>query len=165
MAARRDHGPLGGLNRRKLIRELALREPGVTNTQIAKRYNVTGAAIGQFAQRHADEIAAVAADADDEFAGMLIARKAFRLGVLEELVEKALTPQPKVTPQGRVVYRYNDETGSDEEVMEVNLGEARQALKQAAEELGQLANRITLSGQIDTTTTYKIANVTDEDLT
>lgn len=161
---RADDGPLGGLNRRKLVRELAMREPGITNGSIGRRYNVTGQAIGQFAQRHADEIAAVAADADNEFAGILIAQKAFRLGAYQEIHEIAMTPQPKVTPAGNVVHRYNEETGQDETVMEVQLGEARQALKQAAEELGQLANRVTLTGTMDTTTTYKIVDVVDEDI-
>ena len=162
---RADSGKLGGLIRRKLVRELALRPPDVTLSSIAKRYEVSGAAITVFAKRHADEIAAVAAAADDEFAGILIAQKAYRLGALQEIHEVAMTPQPKVTPAGNVVHRWNAETGQDEEVSEVQLGEARQALKQAAEELGQLANRVTLTGQLDTTTTYKIAGVGPDELT
>ncbi len=162
---RKDSGKLGGLVRRKLVRELALKPPDVTYTQIAKKYGVALPSLTEFRHRHADEIAAVAADADDEFAGMLIAQKAFRLRALEELFEKAMTPQPKVSANGKVTYVYNEETGEDEIITEVQIGEARQALKQAAEELGQLANRMTLSGNIDTTTTYRILNVTDDDLT
>lgn len=157
---RADDGPLGGLNRRKLIRELAFKEPGITNASIGQRYGVTGQAIGQFAKRHADEIAAVAKDADDEFAGMLIAQKAFRLGLLQEIAEKAGEAVPKVTPSGKVAY---DDDGN--QIMEIDYRAQMAALKQAAEELGQLANRITMTGDLNTTTTYRIVNVTDDDLT
>jgi hypothetical protein len=162
---RKDSGKLGGLVRRKLVREIAFKPPEETWGAIAKRYGVALPSLTEFRQRHADEIAAVAADADNEFAGILIAQKAFRLGAYQEIHEIAMTPQPKVTPAGNVVHRWNPETGQDEEVTEVQLGEARQALKQAAEELGQLPNRVTLSGTLDTTTVYKIMNVNDSDLT
>jgi hypothetical protein len=162
---RADDGPLGGLRRRKLIRELALREPGTKLGDIAKRYDVSASAITHFRNRHADEIAAVAADADNEYAGMLIASKAYRLALLEQIVEQAGIPVPKVTPAGKIVHRLNAETGEEEEVMEIDVRAQMQAVKQAAEELGQLPNRVTLSGQIDTTTVYKIVNVSDDDLT
>lgn len=162
---RTDRGKLGGLVRRKLVRELALKAPGVTLASIAARYGVSGASITEFKQRHAEEIAAVAADADNEYAGMLIASKAYRLALLEQIVEQAGIPVPKVTPAGKIVHRWNAETGEDEEVMEIDVRAQMQAVKQAAEELGQLPNRVTLSGQIDTTTVYKIVNVSDEDLT
>lgn len=162
---RKDGGKLGGLVRRKLVREIALKPPDVTYSQLAKKYGVSGASITEFRQRHAEEIAAVAAAADDEFAGILIANKAYRLAALQEMHEIALTPQPKVATNGKIVTRWNPETGEDEEVMEVDVRAAALVSKQAAEELGQLANRVTLSGQIDTTTTYKIVNVSDDDLT
>lgn len=162
---RADDGKLGGLNRRKLVRELALREPGTKLGDIAKKYGVSPSAITHFAKRHAEEIAAVAAAADDEFAGILIANKAYRLAALQEMHEIALTPQPKVGNNGKIVTRWNPETGQDEEVMEVDVRAAALVSKQAAEELGHLANRVTLSGQIDTTTTYKIVGVDPSDLT
>lgn len=157
--------PLGGLNRRKLIRECALKDPSMTWDSIAKRYGVSGAAITQFRKRNAEEIAAVAKAADDEFAGILIAQKEFRLRAYQEIYETAMTPQPKVAANGNVAMRIDPETKQVVQVMEVQLGEARQALKQAAEELGQLANRITMTGDLNTTTTYRIVNVTDDDLT
>ncbi|HWT45245.1 MAG TPA: hypothetical protein VN085_04730 [Vicinamibacterales bacterium] len=162
---RKDSGKLGGLVRRKLVREIALKPPDVTYSQLAKKYGVSGASITEFRQRHAEEIAAVAAAADDEFAGILIANKAYRLAALQEMHEIALTPQPKVGNNGKIVTRWNPETGEDEEVMEVDVRAAALVSKQAAEELGHLANRVTLSGQLDTTTTYKIVNVSDDDLT
>lgn len=162
---RPDEGKLGGLVRRKLVRECALKLPGVTWGSIAKRYDVSLNALKSFRDRHAEEIAAVAAAADDEFAGILIAQKAYRLAALQEMHEIALTPQPKVATNGKIVTRWNPETSEDEEVMEVDVRAAALVSKQAAEELGQLANRVTLSGQLDTTTTYKIVNVSDDDLT
>lgn len=162
---RADDGKLGGLNRRKLVRELALREPGTRLGDIAKKYGVSPSAITHFAKRHAEEIAAVAAAADDEFAGILIANKAYRLAAYQEMHEIAMTPQPKVSANGKVAYVFNIETGQDEMVMEVDVRAAALVSKQAAEELGHLTNRVTLSGQLDTTTTYKIVNVSDDDLT
>lgn len=159
----RDDGPLGGLVRRKLIRELALGNQ--RQSTLAKKYEVSEQAISKFKQRHAEEIAAVAAAADDKFAGILIADKAYRLAALQEMHEIALTPQPKVATNGKIVTRWNPETGEDEEVMEVDVRAAALVSKQAAEELGQLANRVTLSGQLDTTTTYKIVGVDPSDLT
>lgn len=161
--SRHDNGPLGGLRRRKLIREIALGDE--TQSQLARRYGVTAQSMSDFKKRNADEIAAVAADADNEYAGMLIASKAYRLALLEQIVEQAGIPVPKVTPAGKIVHRWNAETGEDEEVMEIDVRAQMQAVKQAAEELGQLPSRVTLSGQIDTTTVYKIVNVSDEDLT
>lgn len=162
---RADDGKLGGLIRRKLIRELALREPGTKLGDIAKKYDVSASAITHFAKRHAEEIATVAANADDEFAGILIAQKAYRLAAYQEMHEIAMTPQPKVSANGKVAYVFNIETGQDEMVMEVDVRAAALVSKQAAEELGHLTNRVTLSGQLDTTTTYKIVGVSDDDLT
>lgn len=162
---RRDEGKLGGLVRRKLVRECAMKEPGVTWGSIARRYDVSLNALKDFRDRHADQIAAVAADVDNEFAGMLIANKAARLAAYEEIFEKAGIPQPKVTPAGKVAYAYDDEEGTDKAIMEIDVRAQMQALKQAAEELGQLPNRVTLQGSLDTTTTYKIMDVSDDDLT
>jgi hypothetical protein len=116
-------------------------------------------------KRHAEEIAAVAKNADDEFAGILIANKAFRLGAYQQAYEDASVPQPKVTPAGKVAYMVDPESGEEVPVMEIDVRAQMQALKQAAEELGQLPNRVTLSGNLETTTTYRIVNVTDDDLT
>ncbi len=157
----RDDGPLGGLVRGKLIRDLAL--SGKRQTTLANEYGVTSAAISKFKTRHAMAIAAVVADSENEYAGILIADKRFRLNAYQELHEIAMTPQPKVTPAGNVVHRYNTETGQDEEVTEVQLGEARQALKAAAEELGQIPNKVTLSGQLDTTTVYRFQGLADDE--
>ena len=162
---RRDDGPLGGLVRRKLIRQIALKEPGVTWGEIAKQYGVSAMAITKFRQRHAEEIAAVAAAADDEFAGILIAQKAYRLGALQEIYDTAMTPQPKIAANGAIPYVVDPDTQKETPVMEVQLGEARQALRAAADELGQIPQRVQITGQMDNRTTYRIVNVSDDDLT
>jgi hypothetical protein len=161
----KEAGKLGGLVHRKLVRELAMRNPDVTLTAIGKKYNVTPSAITAFSRRNADEIQAVADEADKEFAGILIAQKEFRLRAYQEIFEQASEPQPKVTPAGKVVERFNEETGKDEIVTEIDHRAKMQALKQAAEELGQLANRITLQGDVKNVTTYRIVNVSEDDLT
>lgn len=157
-----DRGKLSGLRRRMVMRDLALGE--MTQTQIAEKYGVVPSSITEFKQRHADQIAAIQAHAEDEFAGMLITQKAARLAALEEILEKSLAPTPKISVKGDVVQRINPETGQREEIMEIDARAAMQALKQAAEEMGQLPTRIQMTGDMQTTTTYRIEGVDPKDL-
>jgi len=150
-------GKLAGLVHRKLVRELALGEE--SQTQLAEKYDVSQPAISAFAKRNAEEIAAVRANADDEFAGLLIVQKAYRLGTLEQLLREAMKPTTKVAPSGRVAY---DEDGNA--IKEMNLDAASKLLKQAAEEVGQLPNRITLDGRVNVHTSYTVVGVEPEDL-
>lgn len=145
----------------KLIRELALGE--MNQAQLADKYDVTPPAISLFKKRNADAIEAIRKDANDEFAGILIVQKAHRLGLLEQLIQKALEPQPKVSASGRVAYVEKPD-GSQEMVEEIALDSAARMIKQVAEELGQLPNRLTLSGNVDVTTTYTIEGVDPESL-
>jgi len=164
-ATKRDRGKLGGLKRNGLIRALALED--VTQASLAVRYGVTEGAITQFKQREAEAINALRADADNEFAGILIAQKAERLRALEELFEVARTPTPKVAPNGRIIREtVEDDTGETTEVIvhEVDVRAAAQVLKQAAEEMGQLPTRLQVSGDMNTTTTYRIEGFSAEDL-
>jgi hypothetical protein len=154
---------LGGLKRRQIVRELAFGE--FTQQALADKYEVSQPAIAKFKARHADEIEAVRADAEDEFAGILIAQKAARLASLAEIHEKAMKPVPKVGNNGKVVERINPETGERETLQEWDGRLAAQVLKQAAEEMGQLPTRVQVSGDMQTTTTYRIENVSNDDLT
>jgi hypothetical protein len=154
-----NRGKLGGLKTHGLIRELALTD--ATQVSLARKYDVTEGAITQFKQKHAEAIAAVRADADNEFAGILIAQKAARLAAYEEQHRIAMTPTPKVSNKGTIVF--DPETGDP--VYEVNLGAANQTLKQAAEEMGQLPTRLQIQGDMQTTTTYRVEGVSPEDLT
>jgi len=148
---------LTGLVHRKLVRELALGEEN--QTQLAEKYDVDPSAISRFAKRNAEEIAAVRADADNEFAGLLIVQKAYRLGTLEQLLREAMRPTTKVAPSGRVAY---DENGNA--IKEIQGDLASKLLKQAAEEMGQLPNRVTLDGRVDVHTSYTVVGVEPEDL-
>lgn len=161
-ATKADRSKLGGLVRRQVVRDLAL--SGKTQDELAEKYGVSQQAVSQFKARNAEEIAAVAAAADDEFAGILIAQKQNRLAAYQELVEKALEPTPKVTPAGKLI-KLVDEDGSEKVVMEVDVRAAATVLKQAAEEMGQLPTRLQVSGDMQTTTTYRIEGVDPSDLT
>ena len=150
---------LDGLVKRKLIRELAL--GALKQTQLADKYDVTPAAITLFKQRNADEINAIRADMDNEYAGLLIVQKAYRLGTLQTLLEMALTPQPKVSASGRVAYVTDPATGEERMVEEIALDSATRILKQVAEEMGQLPTRVQLSGELTEHVTYKIEGPDD----
>lgn len=145
----------------KLIRELALGNQ--LQSELAEKYDVTPAAITYFKQRNADAIEAIRKDSNDEFAGILIVQKAHRLGLLEQLIREALTPQPKVSASGRVAYVERDD-GTSEMVEEIALDSAARMIKQVAEELGQLPNRLTLSGNVDIHTTYAVEGIDPTDL-
>lgn len=159
--SRTQRGRLGGLRHREVVRLLAAEE--ISQADIARRYDVTTSAVTQFKQRHAEEIAAVRADMDDEFAGIAIASKVNRVALLQQIAEKALEPVPKVSANGKVAYVTNED-GESEMVMEVDARAAMAALKQVAEELGQLVQRSQVSGDMNTTTTYRIEGVSPADL-
>lgn len=161
-ATKADRSALGGLRHRQVVRLLAAAE--ISQTAIAEKFGVSQPAVSQFAKRHAEEIAAVRADMDDEFAGIAIASKVNRVALLQEIAEKALEPVPKVSANGKVTMVINPDTKEPEIVMEVDARAAMAALKQVAEELGQLVQRSQVSGDMNTTTTYRIEGVAPDDL-
>jgi hypothetical protein len=140
------------------MRDLAL--SGMTQQAIADKYGVTQGAVSQFKDKHAEAIAEIAAAADDEYAGIWIAQKQNRLEALAEIAEIAMQPTPKITTKGTVVF--HPETG--DLVSEVDGRLAAQVMKQAAEEMGQLPTRLQVSGDMNTTTTYRVESVNVEDL-
>lgn len=160
-ATKPGRSKLGGLNHRQIVRLLAAQE--LSLGQIAERYNCTPQAVGQFRDRNAEEIAAVRANMDDEFAGLAIASKVNRVALLQEIAEKALQPVPKISANGKVTYVTNED-GESEMVMEVDARAAMAALKQVAEELGQLVARTQMTGDMQTTTTYRIEGINPESL-
>lgn len=162
-ATKRDRGKLGGLNHRLVVRLLAAGE--LSQQAIADRMGVTQGAVSQFKDRYAEEIRAVAEKMDDEFAGIAIADKVARLGMYQEIAERALTPTPKITNKGTVAVHVNPDTGELETIYEFDGRLAAQVGKQAAEEMGQLVQRSQVSGDLNITTTYKIAGVDPSDLT
>jgi hypothetical protein len=114
--------------RRKLIRQLALTDIG--DEAVCVEYGVDDASIYRFRKRHAAEIAAVAASAADEFAGLWIAEKINRLTVYGDLAQMAI------------------DRGE--------LQNAARILRNAAEEMGHLPSRVQLSGDIGVHTSYSI---------
>lgn len=157
-ATRRDRGKLGGLKRNGLIRKLAL--GGQSQAELAREYDVTDGAITQFRDRNAEAIAAIRADAEDEFAGILIAQKANRLAAYDELAQIAMVPTPKIDNKGTHVR----DAETNELVYEVDGRLLATALKQAAEEMGQLPTRLQVAGELGVTTTYRVEGVDPSDL-
>lgn len=143
--------------RRKLIVDLALAD--ATQTQLAEKYGVSQPAISLFRDRHAHEIAAVLADKENEFAGIAIAEKAVRLASYADVLETALKPVPKVNGKGEIVYGLPDENGERSPIMEIDAGAALKALRNVAEELGHLPNRVTLGGEVGIRTEYTVNGV------
>lgn len=152
-----DRGKLSGRVGRALARELALTD--TSQTALAEKYGVVQSSIAEFKQRRAEEIAAIAADADNEYAGMWIAQKQARLAELSRIFDTAMAPTPKITNKGALA-RAEDGTV----INEIDGRAAMQALKQAAEELGQLATRVNIAGGLDVRTNYTVEGVSPEDL-
>lgn len=131
-----------------LIRALA--EGRVPTTEIARRFGATESGIRKFAGRHADEIETVKANLEDEFAGLIYARKAARLAEYEQDVETANSEIDQALT-GRLAAEVVNEDGVTEVVADVSDVVARlwrgkhRALRSIAEELGQLPSRVVVS--------------------
>jgi transcriptional regulator with XRE-family HTH domain len=157
------HGPLEiPWTRRQLIVDLAL--SGKTQEVLAEKYGVTQGAISQFKAKHATEVAAVLADTENEFAGIALAEKANRLATYQDILKKALSATPKTNGKGEIVYGIPDEHGERHPIMEIDAGVAQKILRNMAEELGHLPNRVTLDGGIGIRTDYTINGVDPEAL-
>ncbi len=103
--------------RRRVMTELARGEK--TQQQIADEYGVAKSSITEFKQRHRDQIDEIARDIENEFAGLWIADKLNRLDELQGLYADDMTPRERETRAS--------------------------ILRAAAEELGQIPNRTTIS--------------------
>jgi predicted transcriptional regulator len=119
--------------RRRLVRDLATEEH--TQSQLADQYGVTASAISNFKSRHRSEIEDVRRTLEDEFAGLWIARKELRLATLQQDVE---------------------DLGDSLEVDVVKVRHA--ALRQAADELGQIPSRAGIHVQ-NSTVTFQVEGV------
>ena len=114
---------LRGWRKILLIQELAL--DARPQTELAEAFGVTQPAVSQFATRHRERIAKARSEIENSVAGLWISDKSARLAELEDLVE-----------------RLNEEIeGADARTLpRLGLVKCR-ALRNAAEELGQLAPR------------------------
>jgi hypothetical protein len=130
--------PLRGRTALALVRELAL---GVASErELAEQFGVSGPAIHQFKRTHAEQIESARLDIENEFSVLWIANKAARLAELQEDVEQINEALDQVTTTARPrLYAAK-----------------RAALRQAAEELGQLAPK---SVNVGTTVCYEIVGV------
>lgn len=69
--------------RLSLMRRIA---GGETQAALAVEFGCTPQSVSQFKQRHADQISEMAADLDNKFAGLWIARKENRLDAIEQVI-------------------------------------------------------------------------------
>lgn len=129
-----------GWKKAKLIQELA--QGDKLQSQLAREYGVTQGRISQFRKKHEADIDRVREDLLNEFAALWIVDKVNRLAEYEADVEQ-LNTRP----------------------FDVQLLAAKhRALKQVAEELGHLPNRVTLQGEVTTKVHYLVDGVDDETL-
>jgi predicted transcriptional regulator len=126
--------------RRQLITELALSDK--TQTRLAEEYGVTQQSVSDFAARHANEIQVVREHTEDEFAGLALAVKANRLATYEDIVR-------------RLTVQLNEADAIDEKTA----ASLAKILRNVAEELGHLPNRVTLGGEVGVTTRYTVEGV------
>lgn len=135
MPAHNDGPGLGGYRKLQLIRLLA--SGTKTQDELAEQFDVTQGAIAQFKKRNLAAIEDVKANLEDEFAGLWIAHKKHRIAELENIVEKM-------------------RAATDAKSANIHL----RALKQAAEELGQLKVNIEIGGHIE----YSVEGVDPDEL-
>lgn len=117
-----------GWVKHQLIRELAVGDK--TSQELGEKYGVTDGAIRMFAQRHLPTIEQVRANLDDEFAGLWLAEKKNRIAEYEGdigVINEALDGQ------------------ADEKLLRTKLA----VMRQSAEELGQLTQKIETSGTVN----------------
>lgn len=126
--------PRGDLERgwaqARLIRDLATAEK--TQVELAAEYGVGQSAISLFGTRHAGEISALKARIEDEWAALWAADKFNRVAELQSDIEDI----------GK---------GADEKLLRVK----HAALRQIAEELGQLKTTVEVGGKV----TYVIEGI------
>lgn len=120
--------------RMRLKRELA--DGSKTQRDLAGEYNVSQPAICKFAERHAEEIEDLRRNADDEFAGILFAKKVRRLEA------------------------YSDDAQDDE----IPYVDRHRALRSIADELGEIPNRVHVQSDNRVEIIYKMTNANDEDM-
>jgi predicted transcriptional regulator len=109
--------------RRQLICELAKGER--TQVELAEDFGVDQSTVSAFMKRHAGEIIEVQRDIADKYLGLWIADKALRLAEIQQIIDDIET----VT---------GDNGSPDADLVRVKLT----ALRNAAEELGQLPARV-----------------------
>lgn len=126
---------------RRALQEDLAKQAG-TQAALARKYGVSQPAITKFKKRHAARIQEIQDNAADKYAGILLAQQQNRIELYEQMIEDALEAGDLKSRQL-----------------------AARLARQMAEELGHLPGRVTLAGEVGTTTKYVIEGVTQEDLT
>lgn len=127
--------------RYKLLRDIAYGDK--SQSQLAEKYGVVQSAISTFGKRHRAEIEELREHAADRYAGIAIADKQFRIGLYNDLIKRMT------------------EAGVDEKAIAV----AVRAMRNVAEEMGELPTRVQLAGEVQVKTNYTINGVDASDLT
>jgi len=149
-----------------------LAEGKITRTRLAEMYGVSIPSISSFAKKHAERIEALRQDASRAVAEIWIADKAARLTVLRDVIESLAAAAPRRGLVDRVTDLPWESEGVDpielrDQVLreitedlpdEKLIKRLMEALKQAAEELGQLPTRMTVQ-TTGSTVNYNIEGV------
>jgi len=137
---------LSAHEKRNIFIELA---KGVSSTILGPKYGVAPSSVRSLAMDHRAEIAAyreqITAGIEDQVIGLWVADKANRVTQLQQVIEQVNDALP-----GGV-------TNDDTVLLKVKMS----ALRQAAEELGQLVHRVDAGGKVS----YTIDGVDMEGLT
>lgn len=129
-----DSGKLSrGWVKTRLIRDLATGEK--TQVQLAQEYGCVQSSISEFATRNAEAIAAVRSKVEDEWAALWVADRFNRVAEMQSDIE---------------------DIGSTSDAQLLRVKHA--ALRQIAEELGQLKTTVDLAGKV----TYVIEGINPE---
>lgn len=122
-----------------LIRDLATSD--MNQIELAAKYGCVQSAISEFTKRHADDIMALRAKADDEFVSLWAANKVNRIAEVQQVIED-------ITTHAEWAQELDERAAPDVELLRVKLA----ALRQISEELGQLPARVThkIEGSITT---------------
>lgn len=123
--------------------------------ELAKMFDATVGGIRAFAVRHAQKIAEIRENLEDQFAGLWIASKENRLAVYEKTIEESNDEIQRILMGGRRAGEPADDDAAEEPVVDTSDALARlhrtvhRAVRQSAEELGQLPSRVavTFEGQ------------------
>lgn len=121
-----------GWARTRLIRDLAVAEK--TQVQLAREYGVVQSSVSEFSTRHADEIAAVRSRIEDEWAALWVADRFNRVAEMQSDIETITDALDGL---------------ADDKLLRVK----HAALRQIAEELGQLKQVVEVGGKITYTIT------------
>lgn len=123
-----------GAIRYRLIRELAM--TNATHRELGEKYGVAHSAITQFAARHSAAILEVREDSENEFAGILFVKKGERLAEYARLLSEG-----QISPDT-----------------------ASRLMRNVAEELGALPNRLNVQAEQTVKLTHEVVGVDPEAL-